>query len=491
VASISEMARLGANVTAPQLTHLQRIVQWWVMLADISFADLLLFAPERDGRFVVVGQIRPSTAQTMYHDDEVGRIVDEVDRPLVARAFRLGQIVDGEINLTASYGSRAQVQGIPVRHQGEIIGVITRETRPDLEKVRQFGQLELSYLDIFGRFSRMIERGEFPFDESDVDPEDLPRVGDGALVLDDEARIIFASPNGLSTLHRIGFAGALVGRRMSDLGLAQSMVRDALTMVRPMAAEVERGGLTIQVVAVPLSGPAEQRGALVMMRDVTELRRRDRLLMSKDATIREIHHRVKNNLQTISSLLRLQGRRVESAEAKQAIEDSVRRIRAISLVHETLAQESGEDISLREIVDQLSRFVESSLVDEGRRIQLSVHGDVGTAPAEVVTPLAVVINELLQNVVDHAYPAGTEVVDGVVGHVAIQLHGSARAGLNIELTDDGAGLPIAFDPDRSGGLGTSIVRTLVTSELGGVLTMDNRPMGGTIVTITIPPIRPA
>ena len=484
------MARMGVSVTAPQLAHLQRVVSWWTMLADISFADLLLFAPIRDDRMVVVGQIRPSTAQTLYQDDEIGRIVDEVDRPLVFRAKRTGDVIDGEINLATGDGTRAQVQGIPVRHEGEIVGVMTRETRPDLEKFRHFGQLESSYLSIFNRFARMIADGRFPYTDSDVDPEDVPRVGDGALVLDDEARIRFASPNGLSTLHRIGFAGAIVGRRLSDLGLAQGMVRDAMIHARPMAEEVDRGGRAIQVVAVPLSDSVEERGALVMMRDVTELRRRDQLLMSKDATIREIHHRVKNNLQTISSLLRIQGRRLESDEAKSAIDDSVRRIRAISLVHETLAQESGEDISLREIVDDLTKFVESNLVDAGRRIVLEVVGDVGTAPAEVVTPLAVVINELLQNVVDHAFPAEWPVGDdGVVGRVAIELHGSTRAGLQIMVADDGRGLPFDFDLDRSSGLGTSIVKTLVTSELGGLITMDNLPEGGAIVTLTIPPRR--
>ena len=78
-------------------------------------------------------------------------------------------------------------------------------------------------------------------------------------------------------------------------------------------------------------------GAVVLLRDVSDLRRRDRLLVSKDATIREIHHRVKNNLQTISSLLRLHGRRLESHEARAALEESVRRIRSIALVHETLS----------------------------------------------------------------------------------------------------------------------------------------------------------
>ena len=86
---------------------------------------------------------------------------------------------------------------------------------------------------------------------------------------------------------------------------------------------------------IPLVEGGSVVGGVLLVRDVSELRVRDRLLLSKDATIREIHHRVKNNLQTISSLLRLQSRRLTNEEAKAAVNESVRRIRTIALVHET------------------------------------------------------------------------------------------------------------------------------------------------------------
>jgi two-component sensor histidine kinase len=140
------------------------------------------------------------------------------------------------------------------------------------------------------------------------------------------------------------------------------------------------------------------------MRDVSELRRRDRMLLSKDATIREIHHRVKNNLQTIASLLRLQGRRLASPEAKQALDESVRRIRSIALVHETLAYEAGNTVPFGEIIRPLVRVVEDGLTSPDRHIRFTVEGDPGDLPAEVATPLAVVLTELLQNAVEHGFP---------------------------------------------------------------------------------------
>src|SRR5690242_20990788 len=104
--------------------------------------------------------------------------------------------------------------------------------------------------------------------------------------------------------------------------------------------------------ALPLQAPGGEAGALVLVRDVTEVRRRDRALMTKDATIREIHHRVKNNLQTVAALLRLQARRVDAPEAKLALQESVRRVASIALVHETLSMSSDEAVDFDSIVDR-------------------------------------------------------------------------------------------------------------------------------------------
>jgi two-component sensor histidine kinase len=204
---------------------------------------------------------------------------------------------------------------------------------------------------------------------------------------------------------------------------------------------------------------------VVLLRDVSELRKRDRLLLTKDATIREIHHRVKNNLQTISSLLRLQARRLESPEAKAAVAESVRRIRTIALVHETLSREPGEDIEFVEIVRPLVRMVEEGLQSADRPVRFVVRGDGGRLPATVATPLSVVILELLQNAVDHGFPEGS---DG--GSVVVLL---SRGGgeLVVHVANDGAPLAEGFDLGSASGLGLSIVRTLVTTELAGSIAM--------------------
>jgi two-component sensor histidine kinase len=220
---------------------------------------------------------------------------------------------------------------------------------------------------------------------------------------------------------------------------------------------------------------------MILVRDVTDLRRRDRILLSKDATIREIHHRVKNNLQTIAALLRLQGRRLRSTEAQEAIQESERRIRSIAIVHETLSRESADVVNFAEIVGPLVRVVEETVSTPELQLHFEVHGDAGELPGDIATPLAVALNELMQNAVDHAFPAED---DGPAeGHVRVEL--TRRVGeLDIDVVDDGVGLPPDFSLESSRGLGLSIVQGLVTSELGGSIEM--REDGGTRVSLRVP-----
>jgi two-component sensor histidine kinase len=463
-----ELARTNTALGGAALAHTRRLMASWQVLADLCFADLLFLAAvegEEGRRFVVVGQVRPTTDQTLYTDDMVGTVVGEVERPLVSRAWREGEIVEGE---TKALGSteRARIKCIPVRCEGSLIGLVTRET--PLTFGRRAGSLERQYFEVFDRLASMIAEGSFPFPRDEVEFEDAPRVADGVIILDGDAQIRFASPNAISSLHRMGIHAYASGQRLAEIGFDQDAVDAALAARLPVTEEVERGDTSILIRAIPLLDTGDAVGALVLMRDVTDLRRRDRMLLSKDATIREIHHRVKNNLQTISALLRLQGRRLQVPEAKAAIEESVRRVRSIALVHEILSREAGEDVPFVDIVHDLTRMAQDAFAVPERPIRCVVEGDPGVVPSTVATPMAVVLNELLQNTADHAFPAGKG-----GGQVVVSLE-RRDTRLLVSVRDDGAGLPEGFDFEATTGLGLSIVRTLVRSELGG--TIDLRPV---------------
>jgi two-component sensor histidine kinase len=495
MATLAELARSHTTLAPGAVSHLQRLVGAWGLLSDLCFADLLLFAPTREAedgdRFVVLGQVRPSTSQTVYRADWVGTTVAEDERPLVTRAFRLGEIIEGETAI-AALKERVRVLCIPVRCQGEVVGVLTRESAPSIG--RQPGELERTYVAIFNRFARMIAAGDYPFDAQDRETEEAPRVGDGVILLDSHGRVEYTSPNAVSNLHRIGVHANTEGLRFDELGLDDALITTAYSIGAPVTEEMEGGGETIVLVrCIPLIDHGVVSGAVLLTRDISELRRRDRLLLSKDATIREIHHRVKNNLQTISSLLRLQARRIAAPEARTAIEESVRRIRSIALVHETLSREAGDDVAFVEIVRPLVRMVEDGMSSPDRPVRFSVEGDGGILRAEIATPSSVVLNEVLQNAIDHAYPPDRVDLAGSPGQVKVELSNDGTT-LSVLVADDGVGVPEDFDLETSTGLGLSIVKTLVGTELGGTITIrrGDGPPGrpGTVVCLDLPVAAP-
>jgi two-component sensor histidine kinase len=288
----------------------------------------------------------------------------------------------------------------------------------------------------------------------------------------------------------LGIAGPVVGEPLhelttnvaddpfdvADLGTA---VEAAVDGGQPASIEVEGGGAIVMFRAIPLRPRGETLGALLLMQDVTEVRRRDRQIMSKDATIREIHHRVKNNLQTVAALLRLQARRVAIPEAKVALEESMRRVSSIALVHETLSVSVDEAVDFDEVVDRLLGML-ADVAGAAGRITLRREGNFGVLPAEVATALVLVITELVQNALEHGFP------DGATGSVVVAARRS-RGHLVIAVEDDGTGLPENFGQAASEQLGLQIVRTLVSAELDGTVDYSGRAAGpGTSATVRMP-----
>jgi two-component sensor histidine kinase len=493
-----ELASGGVPLDPAGREHLERLMASWSLLADFSFSDLLLYQPlerlplleepdEARRRFVVLGQIRPTTSQTLFELDLVGQVVAASEVPLVLEAARTGRRVSGTQRADVADGE-VNVECVPVRHEGAVLAVCSRVWSPT--GGRRTGTLERVYLDLYNRLATMVADGVFPFVADDAAVEEAPRVGDGVIVLDATGRVVFASPNAVNALHRMGIVAAAVGSTLSGLGLETSAVSAAFATRTPVIEEVERRPDVIVLLrCIPLLEAGEVTGAAVLVRDVTDLRRRDRLLLSKDAAIREVHHRVKNNLQTISSLLRLQARRLEDGAGRTALLEAERRVRAIALVHEILSREAGDQVPFDEIVHALVRSAQEAS-DAGTPLSVRVEGDLGEVPAEVATPLAVVVAELLQNAVEHAFPPGApgSAWRGAAPQVDLVLR-EEPAVFVVEVRDNGVGVPPGFDLDRTRSLGLSIVRDLVRTQLGGTIRLSSG--AGTTVHLEIPrPPRP-
>jgi two-component system, sensor histidine kinase PdtaS len=477
VSSLQELVETHGGLRGSAVDVLQAVVSDWQILADLSFADLLLFCRDPDsGALTVVAHMRPYTAQTIYNEDLVGASFPPERRQAVTRAFDEGQIVrDGEPDW--STGVPVREEAIPVPYEGEVIAVVTREA--NLSMVRAPSQLELTYLQAANELSAMLAQGAFPYPGDEPERELAPRVGDGLMRVDPSGTVVYASPNAISAYRRLGVVDNIVGRNLEAFDLDDVAVLEALGDGEPLDSEVEARGAVVLRRLLPLTREHHVLGALMLIREVTELRRHERLLLYKDATIREIHHRVKNNLQTVASLLRLQSRRLSSDESRQALAESVRRISSIALVHETLSQDSRQRVSFDKVAGRLLDMLGTGLTDPERPVRMELTGDAGELPAEVATPLALVLSELVQNSVEHAFPDRG-------GRIVIDLE-RRPASLHLSVVDDGVGVPQEWSIGGDANLGLQIAATLVDSELGGTLEVARTgPEGGTTCEVLLP-----
>ncbi len=466
--------------------HLHAVVAEWQLLADLSFGDYLLWVRCDDRNVVCVAQVRPNTASTVLLADAVGTFAATGDVPIVDAAFSSGEI--GRATVEGQFGlGRLKVEAVPVRHGSGIVAVLTHQKSL---APRQASPLETAYVDCAGDLLRMLSEGTFPNVGDLAMSRSSPRVGDGFIRLDHTGIVDFASPNALSAYHRMGLSAELEGHNLisvtrpliSDPFEAQELanhIRDSLAGGSSMRMEVDARGAAVLLRTLPLVVGGAAVGAAVLIRDVTEIKRRDRALLSKDATIREIHHRVKNNLQTVAALLRLQARRTNNTEGREALFESVRRVSSIALVHDALSMSVDEEVNLDEVIDRILPIM-NDVATVDAPIRINRVGELGVLDADRATALVMVITELVQNAIEHAFGDAT-----AQGCVTIRAERSARW-LDVVVRDDGRGLPDGFSPERSDRLGLQIVRTLVSAELDGSLGMHDLPSGGTAVILRVP-----
>ena len=479
-----------SSLTPDDVLRLGELTAEWQLLADLSFADLVLWIPKRQDQkswpegHRAVAQIRPMTAATVFTHDLIGNEVTWGSRTDLDQALSSGEIIRdsraeqvGEIEI--------KVECIPVFFLGRVIAVISRHR--NLETMRTPSRLELNYREIANHIYRMIAEGNFPVKDNVYLAEAAPRVGDGLVRINVSGEVLFASPNARSALNRVGWDKDLEGQNfgqvldslvspISPLNPKEENWQISMSGKQLRREEFENSGGVLDLLAIPLTEGDNRIGAVVLVHNVTELRRKDRALISKDATIREIHHRVKNNLQTVSALLRLQARRIEDPKASAAIEEAVRRVVSIALVHETLSATSQDLVQFDEVITKIIQGA-SELNIRPNEIQIKKVGEFGLISSMVATPLALVLTELIHNALEHGLGASGDLVELRINRQA--------ASMVITVTDNGAGIPNDFSLELNTNLGLQIVQTLTKNELAGKIEFIKQNIG-TQVQISFP-----
>lgn len=484
--TLADFLRTTPDLEPADTEWLHLLVEDWHLLADLAFSDLVLWVAH-EGGWVAAAHTRPMTGPMVFVEEVVGQEASVIFGDLVTRAADAGQSEHVRERGQDQIHERAR----PVRRAGRTIGIISIHDL--LDSGRPHTRLEEAYGEMGDELFTMVAEGGWPTPTSPSGARrGAPRVGDGVMRLTRSGAIEYASPNALSAIRQLGHLGPIEGevlvQLLSGLPGQSGHVDEGLALVAMGRAawrsDVTANGAALAVRAVPLVRGRDRHGAIVLVRDVSELRRRGTELMTKDQSIREIHHRVKNNLQTVSALLRLQARRASSSEARSAIEEAMRRVSVIAVVHDSLSQSLDESIDFDDILDKglrLAPDLSSPLVQvTTRRV-----GSFGKIATEDASALLLAITELVTNAVEHGFPFDVDDPDQEPVHGLIEVR-PERDGdfLRLRVVDDGVGLSDERGPGD--GLGTQIVRTLITADLRGSIAWHPREGGGTQVLLEVP-----
>ncbi len=480
------------GLTEDDIEFLHRVEQGMAIVADVSRSDVLLYSLLSSRRAVVVAQAAPHSIHPIYLRRIVGRQVTPREEPHVFRSLLKSRRARGDLGLIAN-GAPIVQEVLPVSNeQSRAIGALSFETNLlEHERHRRRGK---AFQVAVRQLREMARRGALsraaalsPFDEHN-----------GVLLVDAQQHVIYASDIATSLYRHLGHLENLVGRRLSGISPADSelvgraiedgcwaeeeiqdhdriWVRKALVLfsrqVHPLPF------FSIRRVLGVVDREPRLVGVLLMVHDATEARRKERELKVKSAMIQEIHHRVKNNLQIIAALLRIQSRRSFHEETRQALQEAVQRVLSVAVVHEFLSEADARIINVRELAQRIITQTQQGVLGPEQHIRLRLEGASLYLPAQQATTCAIIVNELIQNAVEHAFGEADQ------GTVTILLAEEDNF-VQISIVDDGHGLPEGFSVDGAESLGLQIVRTLVQDDLKGEIQLRNG--GGTKATIRFP-----
>lgn len=478
------------NLSEAEIDLLRRITEGLALIADVSRADVTLWIKDGDAG-LVVAQAMPASIATLYRQPWVGRRYPLAEDPLLAAGLERGRRGQRQHDLL-EMGTPVVQQVFPViLNRRPIPAVIQIET--NLIAWERHKRRHKSFQRAVAWLQQMVLRGHVR------GAAGLSRFSewDGIFFVDETYHIRYLSGIANNLYRRLGYLDDLHGKHIGDLQTRDEvLIRQAFATRACQEHRVQEGGRhwTRKVVPIwrypprwwPLSRQEHStlplRGALVMVHDETEAVRKAQELKVLATMIKEVHHRVKNNLQTVASILRMQARRMDGSEARQHLQEAVNRILAVAIIHEFLSRNEDQAINIRDVCQRIATQTQRAVLHPGQQIALRVDGPAIYLSSQQATACALVANELVLNALEHAYHGREQ------GTIALKLADQGDR-VRLVVVDDGVGLPDGFDLAGANSLGLSIVRTLVEGDLKGRFELESA-QPGTRAVVTFPKGKP-
>lgn len=428
-------------------------------VADSTGADVFIDCPTvHKDVAIVVAEAKPTNKHSLYKQKVVGKLAIRENEPAVIRAIEIGMPGRDIKGITQEH-IKVKQSVEPIRNSNnKTIGILIME-KDITENYNNNRKIEI-LAEANEELTTQIE--EKYYNKNDI----THYVNEAVLMFDENGVLKFKNPGAELLYSKLGYKEDIIGMEFSNLSLVNVSFKEIISNSCIDVYELEVGEMCLQVKYIIQSNKA--LNLLVLIRDITDMKQKEKELILKSVVIKEIHHRVKNNLQTIASLLRLQSRRIKNEEFLYAMNESINRVLSIAATHEILAKQGIDEVNIKEVINRIKSSIVSFEKNDSVNLEIDIIGDDFTLSSDKATSTALVVNELLQNSIKHAFKGRTE------GKIIINIE-KRNIYPTISIIDNGIG----FDTDKvsKNSLGLMIVRSLVNDKLDGNLNIYSNSQG--------------
>lgn len=417
---------------------------------------------------IVIYHRKPTLKNSLYKDEILGKVAKRLNEPGVYRTFETSLKTEGLLGKTQE-NIMIRQKVFPIRNNQKNIGVIIVES-PFAEAVEE--------RDYQARKSVFDEQANSSYNHPKANlfyQSFLDKLDEAILVFDKDGYLVMNNNVADSYYYHFGYMERIKGFHYDNLSLDMSTFEQLLYLLEAGRwDEVSEKKVMFGESHFEMKRFFESDKDLFVMvlHDKTEIYNKEVEIITKSVAIKEIHHRVKNNLQSIVSLLRIQRRRIENDEASKILNESENRVLAISSVHEMLSKEIDDDIYLASVLSMIIGNVQRTFLGAlDVQVDISLDDTICLDSDRTVT-VALIVNELLQNSFEHAFNRST-----TENKISILLAKEGNDFVKVTVTDNGTGYDSEAIFDQS--LGLQIVSSYVKDKLRGKLQINSSEDGTT------------
>ena len=457
---IRDLCQKYTDLSEEDISVIEMMSRFLQPIANLEDADIFIDCPGRDGDAIVVAEAKPSDVPSSYKKTVVGMLARQENEPAVARTFRLGVGTKQMKAITQENGMTIQTVEA-IRNDGRIVGVLIQEKR--LDEQRELSERihfsQQSDERIAQALANMVSEGNW-----------LTECIDEAIMMVNHDGIVsFRNTLARELYQKLGYVEDVLGQPYKNISLANDSDENLQAMNGYSMVQVTISGRVLSLRKIMLH--TKEVEFAIVIQDETWRWEQEQALILKSVAIKEMHHRVKNNLQTIASLLRLQMRRLDNPEMKAVLGESMSRILSIASTHEVLSQSGVDQVMLGAVINNIKNYA-IRYFESPHKVRISIEGDDFEVDSDTASSVAMIVNELLQNSLKYAFPGRSE---GLIRIIITHRELYSR----IQIVDDGVGFDI--NKLESDSLGLSIVKTLVTDKLKGNLEIESSDKGTSAV----------